>query len=137
MGLFVGASWCELLARGFYTLGDTRTPTVVGAITLTIGLIVKWFSFGYGGMWAIAGSSSMTFLLTAVIMSVLLASQTHANIFAGCFRTLLWSVAAALVACAFCVLPYTFSLGRTWAAAPLGALVYGALIYPLASKAHG
>ncbi len=36
MGMFVGASWGELLARGFYTLGDTRTPTIVGAIALTI-----------------------------------------------------------------------------------------------------
>ncbi len=54
MGVFIGASWCELLARGFYTLGDTRTPTVVGAITLTVGLAVKWFALPFGGSWAIA-----------------------------------------------------------------------------------
>lgn len=132
MGVFLGASWCELLARGFYTLGDTRTPTIVGAITLTIGLTVKWFSLPYGGSWAIAGSSSLTYLLTAVSMSVLLARQTHRGIFEGCVKALAWSAGAALVACAVCTLPYTFSFGRTWLAAPIGVVVYGALIYPLA-----
>ncbi len=132
MGLFIGASWCELLARGFYTLGDTRTPTIVGAIALTIGLTVKWFTLPLGGTWALAGSSSLAYLLTAVIMSVLLARQTSARIFAGWFPTLMWSMLAAGLACAVCVLPYTLHFGRTWTAAPLGAVVYGALMYPLA-----
>lgn len=130
MGVFIGASWCELLARGFYTLGDTRTPTIVGAIALSIGLAVKWFSLPYGGSWAIAGSSSLTYVLTAIIMSILLARATNRGIFAGCVQTILWSTAAAAVACVVCMLPYTFSFGRTWAAAPLGALIYAALIYP-------
>ena len=132
MGLFVGASWGELLARGFYTLGDTRTPTIVGAIAVTIGLLVKWFSLPYGGVWAIAGSGSLTVLISAVSMAVLLSQRTSAKLFSGCWRALAWSSAAALVACAFCYPPYTFSLGRTWVAAPVGALVYGLLIYPLA-----
>ncbi len=131
MGVFLGASWCELLARGFYSLGDTRTPTIVGAVALTIALLVKWFSLPYGGSWAIAGSSSLTCVLTAVCLSVLLARQTSQAVFAGCSKTLVISVCAALVACAVCALPYTFSFGRTWAAAPIGALVYGALMYPL------
>lgn len=134
MGVFLGASWCELLARGFYTLGDTRTPTIVGAITLTVGLTVKWFSLPYGGSWAIAGSSSFAYLLTGVCMSILLARQTNLGIFAGCVKTLAWSSLAAVVACAACWLPYTFSLGGTWVAAPMGAIVYGVLIYPLAQR---
>ncbi len=132
MGMLVGASWNELLARGFYTLGDTRTPTIVGAIALSVALLVKWFSVPYGGIWAIAGSSSLTYVLAGVGMSILLLRQTHAGIFAGCLKTLLWSSGAALVACAVCSLPYTFSFGRTWVAAPLGAIVYAGMIYPLA-----
>lgn len=132
MGVFVGASWSELLARGFYTLGDTRTPTIVGAIALTIGLAVKWFSLPYGGSWAIAGSSSLTCLLSGIGMAILLARQTNRGIFAGCIKALVWSATAALIACAASMLPYTFSFGRTWLAAPIGAVVYAALIYPLA-----
>lgn len=131
MGLFIGASWGELLARGFYTLGDTRTPTIVGAIALTIGLAAKWFSLSSLGVWGIASSTSLYFMLSALTMACLLVSKTNRGIFAGCARTLLSATVASLIACAVCLLPYTLSLGRTWVAAPLGAITYVSMLWLL------
>ncbi|MCC6511544.1 MAG: polysaccharide biosynthesis C-terminal domain-containing protein [Pirellulaceae bacterium] len=129
MGMFIGASWSELLARGFYTLGDTRTPTVVGLVTVTLGLLAKWFSLPYCGVWGIAGSTSLAFLLNGVMMSWLLASKTDRLILQGSLMTLLVALASAGIACAVCLVPYTWSLGRTWTAAPLGAATYVGMLW--------
>lgn len=129
MGMFVGASWGELLARGFYTLGDTRTPTIIGAAALTVGLATKWFSLSYFAVWGIACSTSMYIMFSAVTMACLLAAKTNRFIFAGCLRTLLSAILASLVACTVCIVPYMFDFGRTWLAAPLGALTYGGALW--------
>lgn len=134
MGMFVGASWGELLARGFYTFGDTRTPTVVGAIALTIGLACKWSSLPLLGVWGIAASTSLYLMLSAVTMACLLRIKTEGPIFSGCIRALAQALIASLVACGACSIPYTFQLGRTWTAAPLGALTYAAVLWLLGNN---
>jgi putative peptidoglycan lipid II flippase len=134
MGLFIGASWGELLARGFYTFGDTRTPTVVGAIALTIGLACKWFSLPVLGVWGIALSTSLYILLSAVTMAYLLSVKTNTGIFSGCWTVLVQALLASCVACGMCLIPYTFQLGRTWSAAPLGAVTYVAVLWLLGNS---
>ncbi|MGN6544130.1 MAG: murein biosynthesis integral membrane protein MurJ [Aureliella sp.] len=134
MGMFVGASWGELLSRGFYTFGDTRTPVVVGAITLTIGLACKFLSLSVLGVWGIAGSTSLSFMLSAVTMAVLLRIKTQGPIFSGCLIALGQAALASLAACGMCLIPYTFQLGRTWTAAPLGAVTYAAVLWLLGSR---
>ena len=124
MGMFIAASWGELLARGFYTLGDTRTPTLVGAFALTLGLIAKWYSLPVWGIWGIAAATSAYTLLSVGIMAMWLVARNGRAIFGGTPRTLVQCLIAAACACGLCWIPYTLALGRTWTAAPLGAATY-------------
>lgn len=134
MGMFVGASWGELLARGFYTLSDTRTPTIVGAIALTIGLACKWLSLPTLGIWGIAGSTSFYLMLSAITMACLLRVRTQGPIFSGSVVALVQAVVAAIAACGVCLIPYTFQLGGTWVAAPLGAITYVAVLWLMGNR---
>ncbi len=129
MGMFVGASAGELLSRGFYTLGDTRTPTVIGAAAITIGLICKWSSLSLLGVWGIACSTSLALMLAPLCMSYLLIKRLNWRLFEGCGSTLVQSLLATLAACAVCTIPYTVTPGRTWLAAPIGVVVYFGLLW--------
>jgi hypothetical protein len=101
----------------------------VGAVALSIGLAAKWLSLPYFAVWGIAGSTSFYIMLSAITMACLLASKTNHAIFAGCMRTFISAAFASLIACAVCLVPYTFSIGRTWLAAPLGAITYVAVLW--------
>ncbi len=65
----------EIIARGFYALGDTRTPVLIGVITLVVSIILNFllvhlFSgpHGSGGERGLALAYSLTGLLNAWLL---------------------------------------------------------------------
>ncbi len=128
MGMFVGASCGELLARGFYVLGDTRTPTVVGAVALAFGLAIKLVLFGMLGIWGIALGGSIYFVVSAAAMAWILSRRAQQSLFSGCPTVLLQSAMAAGVACIACYGIYQIIQPGTWLAAPMGAGIYFAVL---------
>jgi putative peptidoglycan lipid II flippase len=130
MGMFVGASLGELLARGFYVLGDTRLPTLIGVVCLAIGLLLKYALFQIFGIWGIALGIAIHFLLAATSLALFLARRAGWEIFEGNLTYFLQSLVASMVACGCCFGVYasqiagTVGLDGTWIAGPVGGLVY-------------
>ncbi|MCR9294787.1 MAG: polysaccharide biosynthesis C-terminal domain-containing protein [bacterium] len=124
MGMFVGASLSELLARGFYVLGDTKAPTMIGVIGLSLGLLMKYALFQFVGIWGIALGIALHFLLTTGILAVSLVRRAGAAIFEGVGWYLLQASLASLLACGCCFLVYARSIGNTWVAGPVGGVAY-------------
>ena len=126
MGMFVGASAAELLARAFYVLGDTRTPTIIGAVSFLAGLGLKFLMFKPLdlGIWGIACSVSIYYLVTAVWLAAILTQRIDRHIFERNAVYLVQAVLGACIACGGCYLIYSSSIGATWLAAPAGALAY-------------
>ncbi|MFN3190718.1 MAG: murein biosynthesis integral membrane protein MurJ [Aureliella sp.] len=123
MGLFLGASIAEIVSRGFYVLGDTRTPTVIGVICLALCLVIRYYLFRWGGVEGLAIGISIYFVVTAAVLTFALRRRINVPILSGLTSPLIQSVIAATVACLVCYLVYRFGLG-TWAAGPVGVLVY-------------
>ncbi len=124
MGLFVGASSGELFARAFFVLGDTKTPTAIGVVSLVLGLCMKVMLFQMLGIWGIALGVSIYFMGSSSCMAVFLARRITGSAFAGSGRIVCQATASSVVACGFCYLIYANNLGSTWVAAPTGAIVY-------------
>ncbi|MEZ6138261.1 MAG: oligosaccharide flippase family protein [Pirellulaceae bacterium] len=124
MGMFVGASCGDLLARGYYVLGDTKTPTLIGSASILVGLALKVSMFYWLGIWGIALSISIYLVVAAIVMAWHLARQTTEPLFSGSLTSLMQSLVGALVACGISWFVYEFGWGKTWGAAPAGALSY-------------
>lgn len=128
MGMFIGASLGELLSRAFYVLEDTRTPTLIGVISLTVGLVVKIVLLAFWGIWAIALGVSLHFLLSSLAMMTLLRRKLGNGMFEGSFVCLRDAIISSLVACGVCYCIYATKIGNTWMAAPAGAMTYFAML---------
>ena len=124
MGMFIGASMGELLARGFYVLGDTRSPTLIGVVSLTIGLVLKYLLFKNIGIWGIAIGVSIYYLLSASSLTLLLAKRMTLGVYRGLPAVVAQALAASLAACAACYVIYEYGGGSTWLAAPVGGVTY-------------
>ncbi|MEC8557594.1 MAG: lipid II flippase MurJ [Planctomycetota bacterium] len=129
MGLFLGASLAELISRGFYVLGDTKTPTLIGVICLVVGLVVKYLLFQQIGVWGIALGISLYYSVTATVLGWALLKRSSREIFTGCAVYVAQAGLAAGFACGCCFIIYssnfiTALLPATWVAAPIGAFSY-------------
>lgn len=134
MGMFVGASAGELLARAFYVVEDTKTPTIVGVVALILGLIAKYCLFKQIGIWGIACGVSGYFVLSATIMGVILAKRLGKSVFEGALVYAGQAVLASWGACACCWLIFSVevpSLSTTWVAGPVGVLTYALVLLML------
>lgn len=131
MGMFIGASLGELLSRAFYVLEDTRTPTLIGVISLTVGLVVKIVLVTFWGIWGIALGVSLHFLLSSLTMMYLLRRQLGNGMFVGSFVSLRDAIISSLVACVVCYCVYATKIGSTWTAAPAGAITYFVILLVL------
>ena len=134
MGMFIGASMAELLSRGYYVLGDTRTPTLIGVLCLAVGLGVKFSLFKSFGIWGIAGGISIYYLATSVVLAIGLWRKTDTTVFAGSLRYTVEATAAALFACGCCYLIYGGKFGGTLVAAPVGVVAYGGALLILRNE---
>ncbi|MCA9193575.1 MAG: polysaccharide biosynthesis C-terminal domain-containing protein [Planctomycetales bacterium] len=135
MGMFVGASYGELLARGHYVLGDTRSPTIIGVLSLTVAMIGMVITIEPWGVYGIGLGVSAYFLISAAIMAIVLGRQLGAGVYQGMVTTSAKSVVAALAACAVCYGVYSWGWGKTWIAAPTGAVSYFGVLLLLQESA--
>jgi peptidoglycan biosynthesis protein MviN/MurJ (putative lipid II flippase) len=114
-----------MLARSFYVLGDTKTPTVVGIASLFAGWIIKWLLLDPLGAEGIAIGISAYYLLSATTMLGILVYRQGPKILTGAITATTRAVVASSVACAACLVVYWITILRTWGAAPVGVAVYG------------
>lgn len=122
---FVCASLGDLVARGFYSLHDTRTPTVIGMVSVTIAAAFKILWTQQYGVQVLAWGTALYFLLTLVLMAWLLSRRVKgmfdrrwlASIGKGCVSSLIACGVAWLIA-------DRIGIYGTWVAAPVGALFY-------------
>lgn len=68
-GQFVWGALGSLLSGAFYARGDTRTPTIIGVISFTIGVAVKILMFRTLGLDGLAIAVSLYYSLSVVLMS--------------------------------------------------------------------
>lgn len=134
LGMFVGASLGELLARAFYVMEDTLTPTIVGVIALTIGFAFRIALIDTWGIWAIAVGVSVYFLLSAGAMLWMLRKKLGSGVLEGSFRQIRDAVIASLVACGVCAGVYATKMGNTWVAGPIGGITYAAMLMLLRNE---
>jgi peptidoglycan biosynthesis protein MviN/MurJ (putative lipid II flippase) len=57
-GVWLGGTAGQLLAIGFFALGDTRTPTTVGVVGFTIGIPLKVLCYWWWGVVGLAVATS-------------------------------------------------------------------------------
>ncbi len=67
-GVFVFGSLGSILAGTFYARGNTRTPTLIGAISFTISLCIKIFFYSRFGLIGLCLAVSFQYILSAVLM---------------------------------------------------------------------
>jgi putative peptidoglycan lipid II flippase len=66
-----------LLTRAFYALKDTRTPVIISSITIVINILLSllFIEVYHFGVWSIAFSYSITSIIDALAMLVLLSKK--------------------------------------------------------------
>ena len=125
VGMIIGAGVGEITSKVFYSLSDTRTPTLLGVGTFSIGLVLKIVYVRQFGAAAVVAATSFYFLLSAALAAILIARRLGSEVFAGVGAVLGRAVLASLAAtlAAWPVVAARFPLA-TFAAAALGCVVY-------------
>ena len=67
-GVWVAGSSSQILAGALYAQGDTETPTRVGVIGFTVGVVLKVLGYYVLGVWGIAAGASLHYLLMAGLL---------------------------------------------------------------------
>lgn len=71
-GLLVGGSVGQIAAMAFYATGDTRSPTIIGVIGFSIGIVLKVGGFFLFGVIGIAAATTIYYLFNVVILETVL-----------------------------------------------------------------
>lgn len=125
IGAIIAASVGEVAAKVFFAMNNTRTPTVILAISFTVGLVLK---FALAPLFETAGlaiATSLYMLLSTGSMLVLIGQQLGWQAYQGIASTSLCAFAGSLVAAApaWLVLRFEFPLNAV-VAALLGLIAY-------------
>ncbi len=130
--MFAGASFADLLARGFYTLNDSWTPTTLTCIAITFTFIGKFLTAEIWGAKSLAWWTSGYFVLVTMALALALQPRIGSLLDRRLGTSLVWSVLASLMACAvaYGVCRAIGPMGSL-VAAPTAAAVYGAAVLPL------
>ncbi len=125
VGMIIGAGAGEITSKVFYSLSDTRTPTVLGVVTFSTGLILKIALVGRYGAAAVAGATSFYFLLSAALAAILIVRRLGSEVFSGIGGALGRSIvgSAAATAAAWPLVWLGFPLA-SMAGAAVGGVVY-------------
>ena len=125
VGMIVGAGVGEITSKVFYSLSDTRTPTLLGVGTFSIGLVLKIVFVEQYGAAAVVAATSFYFVLSGILAMLLIARRLGTEVFSGTGgalrRATLASIAA--TAAAWPVVSSGFPLA-TIVGAALGSVVY-------------
>lgn len=68
-GQFAIGNLGMIMTSMFYSLGDTKSPTVVGAIAYTLGVIIKVAMFYFAGLLGLALGVTIYFLISLSLMA--------------------------------------------------------------------
>jgi putative peptidoglycan lipid II flippase len=68
-GQFVIGNVGVIMTSMFYSLGDTKSPTIVGAVAYTLGLIIKILMFYYAGVLGLALGVSIYYIIAVLLMA--------------------------------------------------------------------
>jgi putative peptidoglycan lipid II flippase len=71
-GVWIGGALGQILSSAFYSKGNTRTPTKIGVIGFSMGLIMKIGGFWVGGILGIAIGTSIYYLLNVFLLKFFL-----------------------------------------------------------------
>jgi putative peptidoglycan lipid II flippase len=71
-GVLIGGGAGQILASAFYSAHDVRTPTKIGMLGFTVGILMKIAGFVFGGLIGLAIGTSIYFMLNAVWLTIAL-----------------------------------------------------------------
>jgi putative peptidoglycan lipid II flippase len=133
IGYFVAAAFGDLIAKSFYALGDTRTPSLIGALGFTIGIGFKVVGVHWGGAYGLAWASSLYYLLNAsAMLAILLWRLKDISWLTDLYGTFFRSLSATLIGCLFAwVILRTEIAHIWWFAVAVGAVTYGVVLWVL------
>lgn len=127
--VLVGGGAGELLAKVFYGMGNTRTPTIIGVVGFTLGVALKLLLTPRFGAVGLACATSIYYLFNAGWMAFLIRRLLGARIGQGIIgsvgRSLAASAGAAIVG--YLILQIDFD-GNALTAAVVGLPMYGLLL---------
>jgi putative peptidoglycan lipid II flippase len=126
----LGASLADWTARGFFTLGNTMTPTWIGLIAMLLGWVGKAILVRSLGSEGLVIGSVVHLTLTALAIGIVLSWRIGPLWDRALTYDTIRLVTAALATCFLC-LPVVSALprGGCLAVAPLGAGLYLILLY--------
>ena len=133
IGFFIASAVGDLIAKCFYALGDTRTPSAIGAIAFTLGLVMKLLGVNYFGVLGLAIATSAYTLLSVLIMTLFLFWRLKLRDVRKelGFTVLRSSVAAILGSLVALIVLWIPTTGAWWFAVLLGALTYTIVLLTL------
>lgn len=126
VGFFIASAVGDLVSKSFYAIGDTRTPSIVGAAAFTIGMGLKVLGVTYWGVFGLAVATSIYTLLSVMMMIPILARRLQLHNFAKelgptSIRSLFAALGGSLVAAGLLQLP---TVTAWWFAVVFGAAMY-------------
>jgi len=133
IGFFIASAVGDLIAKAYYAFGDTKTPSIIGALAFTCGMGFKVLGVNYWGVWGLAISTSVyTFLSVCVMLFILGRRLKMRNFFQELFPTTLRSMAASILGSLIASVILWSSLPSAWwIAVFLGAITYAIFLLAL------
>jgi putative peptidoglycan lipid II flippase len=71
VGFLVAGAMGQITSAAFYARGDTTTPTIVGVVGFTVGIVLKVAGFFQFGLVGIAAGTTLYYLLNMVVLLIL------------------------------------------------------------------
>lgn len=87
----------QLLARAFYSLKDSKVPTISAVIAVLVNLVLNLVLIWFMGVTGLALSTAICSYLQVAILAVMLSRKIGTGIFAGLPRELAKTAAAAIL----------------------------------------
>jgi len=126
IGFFIASAVGDLIAKAYYAIGDTKTPSIIGALAFTCGIGFKVLGVTYWGVWGLAISTSVYTFLSVCVMFFILRRRLHMEhffqeLFPTSLRSVVGSIVGSLVAS---VILWSALPSAWWIAVFCGALTY-------------
>ncbi|MHB8171591.1 MAG: lipid II flippase MurJ [Thermincolia bacterium] len=77
IGVFVGGAMGQILSAAFYAKGSTVTPTRIGAMGFTLGIVLKVTGFYLFGLIGIAIGTTLYYMLNVLVLYIFLERELH------------------------------------------------------------
>jgi len=81
VGTLIGGAMGQILSSAFYAKGNTITPTRIGIIGFTVGIVLKITSFLIYGLVGIAIGTTIYYLLNAFVLLIFLERELHNHLY--------------------------------------------------------